>query len=138
MPSGPTCRCSGPPVTPCVYSTAHGRSLPGDVIVPATAVATTTGKNASSSSSRPEGTVGTSRSAPAGRKILRLRWRSRHGYGRRCMAGDEHRVLIIGGGIGGLSAAIALQREGIAVRVFERSSELHEVGAGVGLQLGAV
>src|SRR3954469_18314767 len=54
------------------------------------------------------------------------------------MAGDEHRVLIIGGGIGGLSAAIALQREGTALRVFARSSELHEVGAGVGLQLGAV
>jgi 2-polyprenyl-6-methoxyphenol hydroxylase-like FAD-dependent oxidoreductase len=51
---------------------------------------------------------------------------------------SSDRALIIGGGIGGLSAAIALQHDGIPVRVFERSSELHEVGAGVGLQLGAV
>ncbi len=46
--------------------------------------------------------------------------------------------MIVGGGIGGLSAAIALQRAGFAVTVFEESPGLYEVGAGVGLQLGAV
>ena len=48
------------------------------------------------------------------------------------------RALVIGGGIGGLSTAIALRRAGVEVAVFEASRELHEVGAGVGLQLAAV
>lgn len=43
------------------------------------------------------------------------------------------RILIAGGGIGGLSAALALQRLGHHVRVFERSSTLGEVGAGLTL-----
>jgi 2-polyprenyl-6-methoxyphenol hydroxylase-like FAD-dependent oxidoreductase len=38
---------------------------------------------------------------------------------------------VIGGGIGGLSAAIALQRAGLEVAVFERMSELREIGAGL-------
>jgi len=42
--------------------------------------------------------------------------------------------LISGGGIGGLAAAYALARQGIAVRVFEQSPEFREVGAGI--QLG--
>jgi 2-polyprenyl-6-methoxyphenol hydroxylase-like FAD-dependent oxidoreductase len=50
----------------------------------------------------------------------------------------DNRVLIVGGGIGGLAAATALQRAGVEVAVFEQSGELHEVGAGVGLQLAAV
>jgi salicylate hydroxylase len=37
------------------------------------------------------------------------------------------RVLVAGGGIGGLVTAIALQREGLAVSVFERVEELVEV-----------
>jgi 2-polyprenyl-6-methoxyphenol hydroxylase-like FAD-dependent oxidoreductase len=45
---------------------------------------------------------------------------------------------VIGGGIGGLSTAIALRRAGVDVAVFEQSPELQEVGAGVGLQLAAV
>ena len=48
------------------------------------------------------------------------------------------RALVIGGGIGGLSTAIALRRAGVDVAVFEQSPELQEVGAGVGLQLAAV
>ena len=40
-------------------------------------------------------------------------------------------VLVVGGGIGGLSAAFALARKGFAVRVLERSAEFGEVGAGI-------
>ncbi|MEU8178771.1 FAD-dependent monooxygenase [Microbispora hainanensis] len=40
-------------------------------------------------------------------------------------------VLIAGGGIGGLSAAFALAREGLRVRVLEQSREFGEVGAGL-------
>ena len=43
------------------------------------------------------------------------------------------RVIIIGAGIGGLTAAIALARAGAGVDVYERSGELAEVGAGVSL-----
>lgn len=41
--------------------------------------------------------------------------------------------MVIGGGIGGLSAALALAHHGIAVTVHERAPELNEIGAGVGL-----
>jgi len=44
------------------------------------------------------------------------------------------RVAIIGGGIGGLSAAVALRATGAHVDVFEQARQLSEVGAGVGLQ----
>lgn len=40
-------------------------------------------------------------------------------------------VAIIGGGIGGLTAALSLQRAGLRVSVFERAPELREVGAGL-------
>jgi len=43
------------------------------------------------------------------------------------------RVLIAGGGIGGLAAAAALLRHGIDVEVYEQAKELKEVGAGVQL-----
>ncbi|MBL8830911.1 MAG: 3-hydroxybenzoate 6-monooxygenase [Rhodospirillales bacterium] len=43
-------------------------------------------------------------------------------------------VLIAGGGIGGLAAALALVRRGFAVKVMEQSPELGEIGAGI--QLG--
>jgi len=42
-------------------------------------------------------------------------------------------VLIVGGGIGGLTAALALLRMGIDVDVYEQAAELREVGAGVQL-----
>ncbi len=40
-------------------------------------------------------------------------------------------VIVVGGGIGGLSAAFALARKGFNVRVLERSAEFGEVGAGM-------
>ncbi|UDY23389.1 FAD-dependent oxidoreductase [Nocardioides sp. Kera G14] len=40
-------------------------------------------------------------------------------------------VLIVGGGIGGLSAAFALSREGLQVRLLESAPEFGEVGAGL-------
>ncbi|HET7362477.1 MAG TPA: FAD-dependent monooxygenase [Burkholderiales bacterium] len=43
------------------------------------------------------------------------------------------RVLIAGGGIGGLTAALALLKHGIDVDVYEQARELKEVGAGVQL-----
>ncbi len=43
-------------------------------------------------------------------------------------------ILVAGGGIGGLSAALGLARNGFSVIVLERSAELGEIGAGI--QLG--
>ncbi|MBO2463236.1 FAD-dependent monooxygenase [Actinomadura sp. LCR2-06] len=42
-------------------------------------------------------------------------------------------MIVVGGGIGGLSAAYALTRRGLAVRVLERASAFGEVGAGIQL-----
>jgi 2-polyprenyl-6-methoxyphenol hydroxylase-like FAD-dependent oxidoreductase len=50
------------------------------------------------------------------------------------MANRQKRVLIAGGGIGGLTAAIALGRCGIEAEVLERSNFTEETGAGI--QLG--
>lgn len=46
-------------------------------------------------------------------------------------------VAIIGAGIGGLAAALALQRAGCRVRVYEQSPTLGEVGAGLSLSPNA-
>src|SRR5207248_2012292 len=48
------------------------------------------------------------------------------------------RVLIIGGGIGGLTTAIALRRAGHEPVVFEQAPELREIGAGPTLWSNAV
>ncbi len=48
--------------------------------------------------------------------------------------GAQAPVLIVGGGIGGLSAAIALANKGVPSRVLEKSDEFGEIGAGI--QLG--
>ena len=51
------------------------------------------------------------------------------------MTRHEHKqVLIAGGGIGGLAAAVACAREGLPVQLLERSEQFSEVGAG--LQMG--
>src|ERR1043165_1452401 len=43
------------------------------------------------------------------------------------------RVVIVGGGIGGLSAALALRREGVEAEVFEQAPSLLEVGAAIAM-----
>ncbi len=43
-------------------------------------------------------------------------------------------VLVAGGGIGGLAAALALTRQGLKVKVLEQAPQLGEIGAGI--QLG--
>jgi salicylate hydroxylase len=48
------------------------------------------------------------------------------------------RILIIGGGIGGLTAALALLRAGFDARVYEQAPSLGEVGAGLTLSKGAL
>ena len=50
------------------------------------------------------------------------------------MARRPH-VLVAGGGIGGLTAALALLQRGFDVNVYEQAAELREVGAG--LQISA-
>ena len=46
----------------------------------------------------------------------------------------SQQVLIVGGGIGGLAAALALARKGCRVQVIEQAAEFKEIGAGI--QLG--
>lgn len=48
------------------------------------------------------------------------------------------RAMIVGAGIGGLTAAIALREAGIGVTVYERAGEIEEVGAGILLAANAV
>jgi 2-polyprenyl-6-methoxyphenol hydroxylase-like FAD-dependent oxidoreductase len=48
------------------------------------------------------------------------------------------KLLIIGGGIGGLVTALALNRAGIAVELFEQSQELRELGVGINILPHAV
>jgi 2-polyprenyl-6-methoxyphenol hydroxylase-like FAD-dependent oxidoreductase len=46
---------------------------------------------------------------------------------------SDQTILIIGGGIGGLAAAIGLQDMGFDVEVYEQAQELKEVGAGLSM-----
>jgi 2-polyprenyl-6-methoxyphenol hydroxylase-like FAD-dependent oxidoreductase len=47
---------------------------------------------------------------------------------------DDGPVLVVGGGIGGMAAALALRQAGHAVELFEQAAEIGEIGAGI--QLG--
>ncbi|MFE0645216.1 FAD-dependent monooxygenase [Streptomyces sp. NPDC058877] len=46
---------------------------------------------------------------------------------------EQHRAVIIGAGIGGLTAAVALHRRGWHTTVLERATDLAPVGAGISL-----
>ncbi len=54
------------------------------------------------------------------------------------MAMNKPHVLVIGAGIGGLSAAVALKRAGCTVEVHERALQLRPVGAGLTIQPNAM
>jgi salicylate hydroxylase len=51
---------------------------------------------------------------------------------------DNAEVLVIGGGIGGLAAALGLQRAGLKVKVYEQAPHIGEVGAGLSMSPNAV
>ena len=53
---------------------------------------------------------------------------------RRSWVAQDDRILIAGGGIGGLAAALALAQKNIPSLVLEKASQLGEIGAGI--QLG--
>src|SRR6202035_354370 len=42
-------------------------------------------------------------------------------------------IAVVGAGVGGLTSALALSRQGHSVRVFEKGRELREIGAAVSL-----
>ncbi|MFE7516368.1 FAD-dependent monooxygenase [Streptomyces sp. NPDC057540] len=46
---------------------------------------------------------------------------------------EQHRAVVVGAGIGGLAAAVALHRRGWQVTVLERAADLTPVGAGIAL-----
>jgi salicylate hydroxylase len=50
---------------------------------------------------------------------------------------DKLQIAIVGGGIGGLAAALALRARGLSVTVFERAASPCEVGAGVSIHPNA-
>ena len=47
---------------------------------------------------------------------------------------NEPRVIVVGGGIGGLAAALALARQNVRVLLLEQADKIGEIGAGI--QLG--
>ena len=49
------------------------------------------------------------------------------------MAGAALRIGIIGGGLGGLSAAVALHQAGFDVAVYEQAPELTQIGGGINM-----
>ncbi|MEU4400889.1 FAD-dependent oxidoreductase [Micromonospora orduensis] len=51
---------------------------------------------------------------------------------------NDWHAVVVGGGIGGLSAAVALRRHGWRVTVLERAADPREVGAGLTLMANAL
>src|SRR5712692_6250669 len=49
------------------------------------------------------------------------------------MTGAQLRIAVVGGGIGGLTAALSLRRAGFEVDVYEQAPELTEVGGGINM-----
>ncbi|MDV2438923.1 3-hydroxybenzoate 6-monooxygenase [Acinetobacter gerneri] len=49
------------------------------------------------------------------------------------MSNLDQLILIVGGGIGGFAAALALVKQGFKVQVFEQAPEIGEIGAGIQL-----
>jgi salicylate hydroxylase len=50
---------------------------------------------------------------------------------------EQLQIAIVGGGIGGLTAALALRARGLNVTVFEQAGEQRELGAGISIQPNA-
>ncbi|KAH9858330.1 FAD/NAD-P-binding domain-containing protein [Lenzites betulinus] len=52
--------------------------------------------------------------------------------------GEPLQVAIVGGGVCGLTCAVALQKAGVAVQIFEAAAAFGEIGAGIGIGPNAV
>jgi salicylate hydroxylase len=52
--------------------------------------------------------------------------------------GKARRIAIVGAGLGGLAAAIALRRKGFDAQVYEQAAELAEFGAGINISPNSV
>jgi salicylate hydroxylase len=52
--------------------------------------------------------------------------------------GPARRIAIVGAGLGGLAAAIALRRQGFEVQIYEQAPELGEFGAGINISPNSV
>ncbi len=54
------------------------------------------------------------------------------------MSTSKNKIGVIGGGIGGLTMALTLKRNNIDFKLFEKSNEFKEVGAGIGISSNAL
>src|SRR6185436_6013510 len=52
--------------------------------------------------------------------------------------GNARRIAIVGAGLGGLAAAIALRRQGFEVQIYEQAPKLAEFGAGINISPNSV
>jgi hypothetical protein len=50
---------------------------------------------------------------------------------------EQLEIAMVGGGLGGLTAALALRARGLNVTIFEQAGELREVGAGISIHPNA-